>query len=81
MNITIYTTPNCVQCNQTKKVFDRADVKYETVDLSTDEESMAKVKSLGYTAAPVVFAGDKHWSGFKLDRIKDVIDKIKMETH
>jgi glutaredoxin-like protein NrdH len=27
------------------------------------------VRSLGYSAAPVVISGDKHWSGFKMDNI------------
>jgi glutaredoxin-like protein NrdH len=27
------------------------------------------IQALGYTAAPVVIAGDDHWSGFKMDKI------------
>lgn len=81
MDITIYTTPNCVQCRQTKVVFDRNDIKYSTIDLSMDGVAMQMVKDLGYTAAPVVIAGNSHWSGFKMDKITNVINKIKLEEH
>jgi glutaredoxin-like protein NrdH len=47
----------------------REHIEYDVVDLSTDEKAMEFVRSLGYTSAPVVVAGDKHWSGFKLDQI------------
>lgn len=80
MKITVYTTPNCVQCNSTKRYFDRHDISYETVDLSQDEEALKMVRELGHTIAPVVIAGDKHWSGFRIERIKNVIAEIHTEN-
>lgn len=79
MNITIYTLPNCVQCDTTKRYLDRHNVAYETVDLSQDESAMEKVKALGYSSAPVVTVGDRHWSGFKLDLINGVIKEVNAE--
>ena len=35
-----------------------------------DAEALAQVKSLGYAQAPVVVAGEDHWSGFRPDKIK-----------
>jgi len=61
--------PDCPQCNATKKYLDRDNIEYSTVDISTDEEAYALVSSLGYKAAPVVVAGDAHWSGFRPDKI------------
>lgn len=78
MNITVYTTANCVQCNSTKRYLDKHDVTYQTVDLNEDAEAMAMVKELGYTAAPVVIAGDKHWSGFRIERLKNLIAEIDL---
>ena len=75
--IRVYTTPNCVQCDMTKKVLKRAEVEFEVIDLSQDEESMAMVKAMGYSAAPVVVAGSDHWSGFKNEKLKDAIDKAR----
>lgn len=78
MDITVYTTANCVQCNSTKRYLDKHDVAYQTVDLNEDAEAMAMVKELGYTAAPVVIAGDKHWSGFRIERLKNLIAEIDL---
>lgn len=44
-------------------------VEYQEVDLSADEAAMDYVKGLGYVAAPVVVAGDDHWSGFRPDKL------------
>lgn len=80
MKITVYTTPNCVQCNSTKRYLDRHDILYETVDLSQDEQALAMVRELGYSVAPVVIAGEKHWSGFRLDQIKNIIAEVNLEN-
>ena len=70
MAITVYSKPNCVQCNATYRALDTAGLRYETVDISLDVEALEQVKSLGYAQAPVVMAGEDHWSGFRPDKIK-----------
>ena len=70
MAITVYSKPNCVQCNATYRALDKAGLRYETVDISLDVEALEQVKSLGYAQAPVVMAGEDHWSGFRPDKIK-----------
>ena len=70
MAITVYSKPNCVQCNATYRALDKAGLLYETVDISLDVEALEQVKSLGYAQAPVVMAGEDHWSGFRPDKIK-----------
>ena len=72
MAITIYSKPNCVQCTATYRAMDKAGLSYETVDISLDAQALEQVKSLGYAQAPVVVAGEDHWSGFRPDRIKAV---------
>lgn len=69
MSVTVYTLPSCVQCESTKRVLDRNKVEYAVVDLSVDEDAYDMVKALGYQAAPVVIAGDDHWSGFRPDKL------------
>lgn len=69
MSVTVYTLPSCVQCESTKKTLDKMEVEYSVVDLSQDDSAYEMVKSLGYQAAPVVIAGDDHWSGFRPDKI------------
>ncbi|WP_055475980.1 redoxin NrdH [Gordonia sp. HS-NH1] len=68
--ITVYTKPACVQCNATYKALDKQGLTYQVVDISTDDTARDYVMSLGYLQAPVVVAGDDHWSGFRPDRIK-----------
>lgn len=80
MKITIYTTPTCVQCETTKRWFDKAGVEYTTVDLSQDAEAMEMVKGMGYASAPVVITELDHWSGFRISKIQDTIMEIKREN-
>lgn len=68
--ITVYTKPACVQCHTTFKALDKAGLPYEIVDIAENSEARDYVMSLGYLQAPVVVAGDDHWSGFRPDRIK-----------
>ncbi|MFT4124925.1 MAG: redoxin NrdH [Gordonia sp. (in: high G+C Gram-positive bacteria)] len=70
MAITVYTKPACVQCNATYKALDKQGLEYEIVDISTDDDARDYVMALGYLQAPVVVAGNDHWSGFRPDRIK-----------
>ena len=80
MQVTVYTTPSCAQCEMTKKTLTRGDVKYDVVDLSADPEAMEFVtKELGYNAAPVVVAGTQHWSGFRLGAIQSLVKAIHSE--
>ncbi|GAB2629151.1 glutaredoxin-like protein NrdH [Prescottella soli] len=72
MSITVYTKPACVQCNATYRALDKAGLEYDVVDISESPEARDYVMALGYLQAPVVVAGDDHWSGFRPDRIKDL---------
>lgn len=69
MSITVYSKPACVQCTATYRALDARGVEYTVVDISVDPEALEMVRSLGYLQAPVVVAGDEHWSGFRPDRI------------
>ena len=70
--ITIYSKPNCVQCNATYRALDKQGLPYTVVDLMEDAEAMESVKALGYQQAPVVFADGDHWAGFRPDKIKAI---------
>ena len=49
---------------------DKQGVDYTTIDVTEDAASLDYIKGLGYQQAPVVIAGEDHWSGFRPDRIK-----------
>ena len=65
MPITVYTLPGCTQCSMTKKNLEGRGIAFDVVDLSTDQAAADMVRGLGYMAAPVVVAGDRHWHGFQ----------------
>lgn len=70
MKVTVHSTPNCVQCNMTKREMTKLGIEFEEVDLSQHPELLAEFKEKGYLASPIVVAGEQVWSGFKHERIK-----------
>ena len=67
--VTVYTLPACVQCDSTKRYLKKNFVEYNEVNLAEDANSMDYVRSLGFTSAPVVVAGEESWSGFRMDKL------------
>lgn len=74
MDIIVYTKPNCVQCDATKRSLDKLGLKYSTVDATQDEKSYNMLVQKGFKSMPVVNAGDDWWSGFNPDKIKGLAD-------
>ena len=74
MAITVYTKPSCVQCTATYRALDSKGIEYEIHDLSEDAAALEQVKALGYMQAPVVVAGEDHWSGYRPDRIRSLVE-------
>ena len=71
--VTVYSNPNCVQCEQTKRYLKSNNVKFEAKMISDSPEVLALIQEKGYQAAPVVVFGDRSWSGFKLDNLSSLI--------
>ncbi|MGP9806180.1 glutaredoxin-like protein NrdH [Paracoccus sp. NSM] len=69
MTIIVYSKPACVQCTATTRALDARGLDYDVIDLTQDDEAMARVTELGYRQAPVVIAGESHWAGFRPDMI------------
>jgi glutaredoxin-like protein NrdH len=69
MTVTVYSKPQCVQCDATYRALDQKGIEYTVVDITQDPAAHEKVLKLGYMQAPVVIAGDDHWSGYSPDRI------------
>lgn len=71
--VTVYSTPSCVQCRMSYKLLDKLGLDYDVIDVTADPEAERWVKSLGYVQAPVVVAGGVHWSGFRPDKINELV--------
>ena len=76
MLLTIYTLPNCQQCNATKRWLEKRGLPYAAVDLSENPADAQAVAALGYTQAPVIVVSngdpetDLHWGGFNPDHLE-----------
>lgn len=69
----LYTKPGCGQCARTKKMLENAGVEFDLVDITEEPESREQLVSEGYSALPVVKGCTGEWSGFRPDRIKELI--------
>lgn len=75
--VTVYSKPQCVQCDRTKMHLDRHHVPYTEVDITTHPRAYKYVtEEMGFTAAPVVDVDPGapstwfSWSGYRPDLIK-----------
>jgi Glutaredoxin-like protein NrdH len=77
VTVTVFSKPACVQCNATYRRLDAEGIEYEITNLAEDPAALERMKELGYLQAPVVFAGDDHWSGFRPDKIAELATALK----
>jgi glutaredoxin-like protein NrdH len=77
MKITVWELPNCVQCNQTKREFDKLGVIYSTRKLTP--KAADKFLAMGFTSAPIVETDDRRWAGFRLGKIKSLAGHLQNE--
>lgn len=79
MQITLWTKPNCVQCNQTKKEFDKRGIIYQVKRLDRSPKATQRFLEMGLMSAPIVETDDRRWSGFRLHRIQSLEYHLKHE--
>lgn len=73
MKVTLYTKPNCPQCDLTKRDMDILGIEYETVDLTRHQDQIDRLIGMGHRSAPVIEAEGVTWSGYDQDKIKSLI--------
>jgi len=66
---TVYTKPNCVQCDMTKRYMDKNGIDYDTVDITQNEAALEMILQMGFSSAPVVISDSGAWAGFQPDKI------------
>jgi glutaredoxin-like protein NrdH len=79
MKITVWELPNCVQCRQTKREFDKLGIQYQVKQLNRSPKAVERFKEMGLIAAPIVETDDRRWSGFRINRIRDLDNHLKHE--
>lgn len=71
--ITVYSKPNCMQCDFTKRFLDQHNLEYTAVDVMQDSEALARVQELGFQSLPVVVAeGIEPFFGFRPDMLEQL---------
>ncbi|ALT81151.1 MULTISPECIES: glutaredoxin-like protein NrdH [Streptococcus] len=71
--IIIFSKNNCMQCKMTKKLLDKEGADYQEINIDERPDMIDYVKDLGFSAAPVVKAGDIIFSGFQPAKLKEII--------
>jgi glutaredoxin-like protein NrdH len=71
MSVIVYTNPNCVQCEQTKKFLDKEGIEYTVENLQSDDnyEKLVEFVNQGFKSAPIVVTDTETWSGFKPEKL------------
>ncbi|HEO1849899.1 TPA: redoxin NrdH [Streptococcus agalactiae] len=71
--ITVFSKNNCMQCKMTKKFLDQHGVDFEEINIDEKPEKIEYVKNLGFSAAPVIEAGNVVFSGFQPSKLKELV--------
>ncbi|MGP9796174.1 glutaredoxin domain-containing protein [Halomonas sp. 86] len=65
--IKIYTTPNCPQCDATKRTLEKRGIEYR--QMAFTDSVRDRFYADGHRQLPIVEAGSETWSGFRPDLI------------
>lgn len=79
MSVIVYSNPNCVQCEQTKKYLTLKEIPFESKMIEKSPEVHPLIEEKGYTSAPIVVLGEESWSGFRLDKLSSLALRFKQE--
>jgi glutaredoxin-like protein NrdH len=71
--VIVYSNPNCQACEQTKRFLTVKGVAFESKMISESPEVFSLIEEKGYKSAPVVVAEGDSWSGFRLDKLSELL--------
>lgn len=77
--VTVYSKPNCVNCERTKKLMKELDIDFTEINMMDDPAALEFVKSKGFREAPVIITDKGEWSGFKPDNIHKIKNSQESE--
>lgn len=79
IEVTVYTLPNCVQCESTKRMMRVEGIEFTEVALQDHPDKAKEFMDQGFTQAPIVTTDIKVWSGFRYEKIKSLAQHISSE--
>ena len=72
--VTVYSKPDCMQCNFTKKWLKERNIPYTELNVKEDEDALSKKKEMGYQAVPVIVTETENWYGFQPDKLAKLVE-------
>ena len=63
--ITIYSKPNCMACNFSKKYLEDKGVEFKEINVFEDKEALAMLRDKGFSEMPVVDVNGEFHTGFR----------------
>lgn len=76
--VTVYSKPNCVQCEMTKEFLKQNNIEFEEVNVFENEEALELIQLHGFERLPVVTRNnsfDFAFSGFQNDLLDELVEK------
>lgn len=75
--IKVYTKNNCPQCRMQKKLLSDKGIKFTEINIEETGNHVQTLLNYGFRSVPVTAVGslDNAWSGFRPDRIKELVDQ------
>lgn len=74
-SITIYSTPNCIHCKEAKQFLSTNNIKFEEIDVASNQEAKAEMIELsGQMGVPVIRIGTEDiLVGFNESQLKNLL--------
>lgn len=63
-----------MQCKMTKKFLEQNGADFQEINIDEQPDKVEYVKSLGFTSAPVIEAGEVVFSGFQPAKLKEILN-------
>ena len=63
--IKVYSKPNCMACNFSKKYLEDRGVEFEEIDVFKNAEALAMLRDKGFSQMPVVSIDGEFHTGFQ----------------
>jgi glutaredoxin-like protein nrdH len=77
--LTVYSKPNCIQCEMTKMWLTQNKIPFETIDIVSNPGTLELVRHYGWQTLPVVAIDDelsdesKAWAGFQIEKLEALL--------
>ena len=76
MEIILYSKPNCSACKRTKLLLQALEVPYEERDVLEKETYLKEAQATGFSALPILIAGEEVLSGFQPAKLQELFGSL-----